>query len=77
MADEMAMIITSTPQLPFEIPHIPTNRDQKALIRGTLGGLGIFIDNNSDKNSSKNHRNNNVDKKKNNVRVTTRGTWDK
>ena len=31
---------TSTPQLPLKIPHIPTNRDQKALNRGTLGGLG-------------------------------------
>ena len=34
---------TSTPQLPFEIPHIPTNRDHKALNRGTLGGLGIYL----------------------------------
>ena len=31
---------TSTPQLPFKIPHIPTNRDQKTLKRATLGGLG-------------------------------------
>ena len=31
---------TSTPKLPFEIPHIPRNRDHKALNRGTLGGLG-------------------------------------
>ena len=28
---------TSTPQLPFKRPHIPTNRDHKALNRGTLG----------------------------------------
>ena len=32
---------SSTPQLPFKIPHIPTNRDQKALNRGTLGGSGF------------------------------------
>ena len=31
---------SSTPQLPFKIPHIPTDKDQKALKRGTLGGLG-------------------------------------
>ena len=31
---------TSTPQLPFKIPHIPTSRDHKALNRATLGGLG-------------------------------------
>ena len=31
---------TSTPQLPFEEPQIPSNRDHKALNRGTLGGLG-------------------------------------
>ena len=30
---------TSTPQLPFKIPYIPTNRDHKALKGGTLGGL--------------------------------------
>ena len=37
---------TSTPQLPFKIPHIPSNRDHKAINRGTLGGLGtepIFL----------------------------------
>ena len=27
------------PQLHFKIPHTPTNRDHKALNRGTLGGL--------------------------------------
>ena len=32
---------TSTPQLPFKIPHKPTNRDQKALNRDTLGALGL------------------------------------
>ena len=32
---------TSTPQLSFKRPHIPSNRDHKALNRGTLGGLGI------------------------------------
>ena len=31
---------TSGPQLPFKIPHIPTNRDHKALNRAPLGGLG-------------------------------------
>ena len=30
-----------TPQLPFKIPHITTNRDHNALNRGTLGGLGV------------------------------------
>ena len=34
------LFLTSTPQLPFKRPHIPTNRDHKALNRGTLGGLG-------------------------------------
>ena len=33
-------LYTSTPQLPFKIHHIPTNRDHKALNRGRLGGLG-------------------------------------
>ena len=33
----------STPQLPFKIPQIPSNRDYKALNRGTLGGLGIHV----------------------------------
>ena len=33
-------IYTSTPQLPFKRPHIPSNREHKALARGTLGGLG-------------------------------------
>ena len=28
---------TSTPQLPFKEPQIPSNRDQKALNRGPLG----------------------------------------
>ena len=32
---------TSTPQLPFKRPQIPSNRDHKALNRGTLGGVGI------------------------------------
>ena len=31
---------TSTPQLPFKTPQIPSNRDHKALNRATLGGLG-------------------------------------
>ena len=31
---------TFPPQLPFQIRCIPTNRDHKALNRGTLGGLG-------------------------------------
>ena len=31
---------TSTPQLPFRTPHIPANRDQKALHGATLGDLG-------------------------------------
>ena len=29
---------TSTPQVPFKTPQIPSNRDHKALNRGTLGG---------------------------------------
>ena len=29
---------TSTPQLPFKRPHIPSNRDHKALNRAALGG---------------------------------------
>ena len=32
------VIPTSTPQLPFRIPHIPTSRENKALNRGTFGG---------------------------------------
>ena len=31
---------SSTPQLRLKTRHIPTNRDHKALNRGTLGGLG-------------------------------------
>ena len=31
---------TSTPQLPFKTPQIPSNRSHKALNRDTLGGLG-------------------------------------
>ena len=31
---------TSTHQLPFKEPQIPSNRVYKALNRGTLGGLG-------------------------------------
>ena len=31
---------TSTPQLPFMKPQIPSNRDHKALNRSTLRGLG-------------------------------------
>ena len=34
-----SQVRSSTPQLPFKRPHIPTKRDQKALHRGTLGGL--------------------------------------
>ena len=29
------------PQLPLKEPQIPSNRDHKALNRGTLGGLGM------------------------------------
>ena len=32
---------TSTPQIPFKEPQIPSSRVYKALNRGTLGGLGI------------------------------------
>ena len=32
---------TSTPQLPFKIPQIPSDRDYKAPNGGTLGGLGM------------------------------------
>ena len=32
-----------TPQLPFKRLQIPPNKDHKALDRGTLGGLGIYI----------------------------------
>ena len=35
--------IQQPPQLPFKTPHIPSNRDHEALIRGTLGGLGIEL----------------------------------
>ena len=35
--------ITSTPQLPFKEPQIPSTRDDKALDRGTLGGLGTGL----------------------------------
>ena len=31
---------TSTPQLPFKRPQIPTNKDHMTLIRATLGGAG-------------------------------------
>ena len=31
---------TSTLQLPYKLPHIPTNRDNKALTRCALGSLG-------------------------------------
>ena len=31
----------STPQQPSKTPQIPSNRDHKALNRGTLGGLGL------------------------------------
>ena len=34
------LTFTSTPQLPFKRPQIPSNRYHKALNRGTLGGLG-------------------------------------
>ena len=33
---------SSTPQLPFKRPQRPSNRYQKALSRGTLGGLGSY-----------------------------------
>ena len=32
---------TSTPQQPFKTPQIPSNRDQKAVNRGTLG---VYVD---------------------------------
>ena len=32
--------LSTTPQIPFKIHHVPTNRDHKALNRGTWGGLG-------------------------------------
>ena len=36
---------TGTPQLPFKRPQISSNRDHKALNRGTFGGvLGMIID---------------------------------
>ena len=35
------MYSPSTPQLPFKKPQIESNRDHKALNRGTLGGLGL------------------------------------
>ena len=31
---------SSTPQLPFQRPQIPSNRDHKVFNRGTLGGAG-------------------------------------
>ena len=31
---------TSTPQLPFKTPQIPSNGDHKVLTRATMGGLG-------------------------------------
>ena len=31
---------SSTPQLPFERPQIPSHKDHQALNRGTLGGAG-------------------------------------
>ena len=39
--------LCSTPQLPFEEPQIPSNRDHKALNRGTLEGRGSCRDCNS------------------------------
>ena len=38
-----SLMYSSTPQLPFKEPQIPSNRDHKALNRGTLGGLGLFM----------------------------------
>ena len=38
-----AYMKTSTPQLPFQTPQMPSNRDHKALNRGTLGGLGKYV----------------------------------
>ena len=37
------MPYTSTRQPPVKIPRIPTNRDHKALNRGTSGGLGMVL----------------------------------
>ena len=36
-------MFTSTPQLPFKRPQIPSNRDHKAVYRGTLRGLRTHI----------------------------------
>ena len=38
------MQLTSTPQVPFKAPQIPSNRDHQALKRGTLGGAGTPMD---------------------------------
>ena len=38
MSWSLSVVYTSTPQLPFKRPQIPSNRDHEALTRGTLGG---------------------------------------
>ena len=37
----LGVVIYQHPQLPFKKPQIESNRDHKALNRGTLGGLGM------------------------------------
>ena len=37
------MMCTSTPQLPFKRPQIPSYRDHKALNRATFGGSRYVI----------------------------------
>ena len=39
-SESFGCFTTSTPQLPFETPQIPSNRDHKAHNRGKWGGLG-------------------------------------
>ena len=38
-----ALAHTSTPELPFKTPQIPSNRDHQALNKATLGGPGIGL----------------------------------
>ena len=39
-ANAARRVTPSTPRLPFQIPHNPTNGDHRALDRGALEGLG-------------------------------------
>ena len=41
---------SSTPQLPFKEPQIPSNADHKALNGGPLGGVGLRSPDNNDHN---------------------------